>query len=270
MNKQIIPARSIQSHSPLTELTLQRVVPSIYADNAHESRTDQYTQIPTADLLASLSNEGFEPFYAAQAGVRDISRYGFAKHVIRFRHRSELEDVTGTMNEIILVNAHDGSSSYRLLSGCFRFVCLNGLISGNTVDEVRIRHRGDIADQVIEGAYRVLKSSSTMTESRLAMAQTRLSEGQQQDFANAALKLRFADLSHAPAAERLLRPVRHADIESDLWTTLNVVHEHLVKGGILGFSQNQRIVRTRAVNAIESQIKLNCGLWSLAEAMIDL
>jgi hypothetical protein len=120
----------------------------------------------------------------------------------------------------------------------------------------------------MEGAYRVLKSSSTMTESRLAMAQTRLSEAAQQDFAEAALRLRFTELSNAPSPDGLLRPVRHADVDSDLWTTLNKVQEHLVKGGVLSFSPKQRIVRTRAVKAIDSQVKLNCELWALAETMI--
>lgn len=36
------------------------------------------------------------------------------------------DEATAEVPEIILVNSHDGSSSYQLLSGFFRFVCSNG------------------------------------------------------------------------------------------------------------------------------------------------
>ena len=43
----------------------------------------------------------------------------------------------GEANEIILLNSHDGTSSYQMLAGMFRFVCSNGLVCGDTVADVR-------------------------------------------------------------------------------------------------------------------------------------
>ncbi|MDO1698258.1 DUF932 domain-containing protein, partial [Escherichia coli] len=66
--------------------------------------------------------------------------------------------------EIILLNSHDGSSSYQMLPGMFRFVCQNGLICGQTFGEVRVPHKGDVVNKVIEGAYEVLGLFERMDE----------------------------------------------------------------------------------------------------------
>lgn len=34
----------------------------------------------------------------------------------------------GEINEIILINSHNGTSYYQMLAGMFRFVCMNGLV----------------------------------------------------------------------------------------------------------------------------------------------
>jgi len=63
--------------------------------------------------------------------------------MIRVRSADGLtgEDV----NEFILPNSHDGASSFHMLGGVFRFVCQNGMVVGETVGEVRVRHKGAIA-----------------------------------------------------------------------------------------------------------------------------
>ncbi len=58
--------------------------------------------------------------------------------------------------EIILLNSHDGTSSYQMLPGYFRFVCQNGCVCGQSLGEVRVPHRGNVVDRVIEGAYEVV------------------------------------------------------------------------------------------------------------------
>ncbi len=217
----IARSTSIRATEPLTEAELRRWAPSIYADDAHHSRSDRYVQIPTSQLLTGLAKEGFEPFYAAQAGVRDQSRMGFAKHLIRFRHRSQIAEES--VNEIVLINSHDGSSSYRMLAGCYRLVCANGMICGDTYDEVRVTHRGDIQHNVIEGAWHILDHSQAITESRQTMQEIALDETEQQVFAEAALQVRFPETYLDMRTEQVLRRKRMADTNTDLWTTFNVI-----------------------------------------------
>lgn len=58
--------------------------------------------------------------------------------------------------EIIILNSHDGASSFQLLPGIFRSVCTNSLVCGQSFGEIRVPHRGDVVGKVIEGAYQVL------------------------------------------------------------------------------------------------------------------
>lgn len=95
--------------------------------------------------------------------------------------------------EIILLNSHDGSSSYQMLPGLFRFVCQNGLICGQTLGEVRVSHKGDVIEKVIEGAYEVLGLFDRMDEQRDAMQSLLLPVQAQQALASAALTYRFCE-----------------------------------------------------------------------------
>src|SRR5690606_28561838 len=70
------------------------------------------------------------------------------KHMLRLRHASQINGAEA--NEIVLLNSHDGTSSYQMLAGMFRFVCSNGLVCGDTVADVRVPHKGDVSGHVIE------------------------------------------------------------------------------------------------------------------------
>lgn len=256
----------IRSHLPLTDAQLRDVVPSIYADDAHASRSDRYTHIPTSVVLNALKKEGFQPFMAIQARVRDDTRHGFAKHMIRMRHASQIE-MQDAVNEIILLNSHDGSSSYQMLAGSFRFVCQNGMVCGDQYHDIRVRHCGNVVDNVIEGAYEVLDNFERITASKADMSALQLSEAEQLAFAKAALPLRFSETDAQPAEQTVLRRRRSADDRNDLWTTFNVVQENLIKGGLPRVNRQGRVSRTRQINGIDGDVRLNRALWTLAEAM---
>jgi hypothetical protein len=109
----------VRSDSPLSDEQIRAAAPSVYADAAHESRSARYAYIPTADIVQGLRNEGFMPFMACQAGSRIEGKAEFTKHMLRFRHDSQINGETA--NEIILINSHDGTSSYQMLAGCLRY-----------------------------------------------------------------------------------------------------------------------------------------------------
>lgn len=77
--------------------------------------------------------------------------------------------------EIILLNSHDGSSSYQMI-GIFRFVCTNGLVCGDSFGEIRVPHKGDVVGQVIEGAYEVVGIFDKVEESVDAMKSIQLTK----------------------------------------------------------------------------------------------
>lgn len=69
------------------------------------------------------------------------------------------------------------------------------------------------------------------------------------------------------APEQVLLPNRRQDNRNDLWTTYQRVQENLIKGGLIGRTAKGKLTRTRAVNGITGDVKLNNALWSLAEEM---
>jgi hypothetical protein len=267
-------SNSLRSDIALTDDQIFRVAPSIFAQEPHESRSERYAYIPTIDVLNGLRKEGFEPFSVVQSRCRLEGKSEFTKHMIRMRHVDTI--MAPQANEIILLNSHDGTSSYQLLSGVFRFVCQNGMVAGQIMEDIRIGHRGralDIRDDVIEGAYTVLQGFNKVDESRENMQAERLSYEEQALFARAALLLRYDidDAGKAPIqAEQLLRPQRREDMGTDLWSTFNVVQENALKGGLRGRTANNHRTSTRAVTGISQDLKLNQALWVLAEGMRQL
>ncbi|MER0630259.1 DUF932 domain-containing protein [Pseudomonas aeruginosa] len=261
----------LRSESPLSDEQIRAVAPSIFADAPHESCSERYSYIPTASVLQELRGEGFEPFMVCQTRVRRDDRRDFTKHMIRLRHASQI-DARGEANEIILLNSHDGTSSYQMLAGMFRFVCQNGLVCGDTVADVRVPHKGDVAAQVIEGAYGVLHSFEQAQASREAMRTVRLDGGEAEVFARAALALKYDDPDKpAPITERqVLAPRRLDDNRADLWSVFNRTQENLIRGGLLGRGGNGRRQRTRPVQGIEQDLRLNRALWLLADGLRQL
>lgn len=270
-------SRALRSDSPLTDEQIERACPSIFARGAHGSRSQRYAYIPTSEVLTGLRREGFLPFYAIQGGARDAEKKAFTKHMLRLRHATTIEQGRqGEANEIVLVNSHDGSSSYQLMGGRFRSICTNGMISGS-FDTVRIKHSGDVTAAVIEGANEVLQRLPEVSEQVREWSGLRLTEGEQGAFAAAALALRYESAEEAPfTADKLLTLHRREDQAPTAWNTLNVIQENVIAGGIgytirdpqTGRAKQQR--RTRGIEGIEQNVHINRGLWVLAQEMAKL
>jgi hypothetical protein len=215
----------IRSDAPLSNEQIASVAPSIFAEEAHDSRSDRYLYIPTVKVLDALRAEGFQPFMACQTRVRNTDKREHTKHMIRLRHANHI--MAKEANEVILLNSHDGSSSYQMMAGMFRFVCANGLVLGDCSMDQKVRHsgRGDVIGDVIEGAYEVLNQFNAVADQRECMQQLKLRPDEQEAFAMAALAYRY-DPKEGPApvtARQLLAPRRVEDYDNDLWTTFNRV-----------------------------------------------
>ena len=261
----------IRSEKPLAEDQMRMTAPSIFAEGKHASRSERYTYIPTIEVLRGLRKEGFEPFMVAQSKSRIEGKSDFTKHMIRMRHAAQV-DAKPEANEIILINSHDGASSYQMLAGVFRFVCCNGLVVGTVANDIRIPHKGNIQDDVIEGAFRVLEDFEAVDASADGMKALTLKVDEQRAFATAALALRYGERSEGepPApitADQLIEARRPEDLGHSLWTTFQRVQENALRGGQRGRSVQGRRMQTRSVGSIDRSVSLNRALWVLAEEM---
>ncbi len=276
-------ARFDHTARSMSEDEMRKVAPSIFAVEAHESRSERFQPIPTIEVLRGLMREGFMPVGARQARCRDESRKDFTKHMIRLRRLDDGKDysVGDTVFEIILKNANDGTAAYDLMAGLFRIVCKNSLVSQTgTLDSLKVRHSGTaegVQGKVIEGTYEVLRNAEAALAAPADWSGIQLDKDEKMIIAEAAHVLRFdqeSNLAQAIDPARFLTTKRVADRGNDLWTQFNVVQENVIRGGLHGTTQDdqgrRRNVSTRAVKGIDQDVKLNKALWLVAQRMAEL
>ena len=265
----IIQRYSTAFETECSDDILRQSVPAAYAIGSAPSTGRSFVFINTAELIAALREEGFQPTEATQTTSRKGSP-GYAKHMLRFRHIRDSVTLVDAVPELILINAHDGTSAYQLRSGLYRPICTNGMMTElGDFGLIRVPHRGDVVANVVEGARHISRGFADLGETVERMARTELGRAEQLRFAEQAALVRYHNGRGAPfALETLLQPRRHADVGPDLWRVYNVVHEHLMFGGDAGRTAAGRRTRTRAISAIRENVRINTSLWQLAMQMI--
>jgi hypothetical protein len=263
--------RHMSKGVPLDNDTLRRLAPSVFAESKHSKMSDRYGFIPTSQIIEGMREAGWFPITAKDQLVRLDDRRGFTRHIVRLRQTNgqELLNVGDSVPEIVLVNSHDGTSAYQLHAGIFRLVCSNGLvIADSTFSKISIRHSGDVVGRVIDATSEVVREIPRIASGIRTMQAIELSPSEREAFAASALSLRESAISLEPA--HLLHVRRAADSKPDLWSTFNVVQENLIRGGLFGRDSHNRFRRTRAVNSINEDTRLNKALWALTEHMATL
>ena len=286
---------STKQIEPLNNDTLRRFAPSIFAAQPLPGVSDRYSFLPTIEVVEGLRSNGWLPVKASEQRIRLSAREGFQKHVIRFQRASDI--ATGEQEamrfapsehrivkgearpEVVLVNSHDRSSAYQIHAGLFRLVCSNGLIIADaTFAKVSVRHVDFRPENVIAASFRVTEQIPQIMGKVEEFRAHRLTDIERRAFAEAALLLKYDALETAPvSAEKILEARRSADSDSSLWTTFNTVQENLVNGNQKDYGRRlpvegseyrkRRAPRTRAVNGIDNNVKLNKALWHLAETL---
>lgn len=256
----------------LGTLTLEDVrqrAPAVFADAPHERTSAKYTFIPTDRVLGALMNAGFLPVQAEQVVTRRANP-GHARHVLRLRRRYETVQLQDAIPEVVFLNSHDGTSAYQLRLGLFRAVCTNGLIvSRGAFQAVCVAHRGNIVDEVVEGAIRIAEQFEQLAVQVERMEARRLLKDDQLSFAQAALVTRYPNAAERGLSpDQLLRCRRVEDLPDTLWSTFNRVQENLLGGGLIGHSKSARITRTRRSSSIRENVRINSRLWDLATEVL--
>ncbi len=218
-----------------------------------------------------MRSQGWQPVYVSEQTVRTEARKGFQRHVLRFRNFERDFTINGSTVEMVLVNSHDGLSSYQIHAGVFRLVCSNGLVVADSLfDTLRVRHQGNMDKDFIDVSYKVIHDVPKIAEEVRSFGQVVLNRDEQEAFAKSALTLRWDRDQNETVPivpDQLLRTRRMADQPSDLYTTFNTIQENLVRGGLAGRNRTGRRTRTREVKGINENIRLNKSLWQLAQEM---
>lgn len=270
-------SQEARTHKVLSNDDLVRRAPSIFADSKHHTRGDRYVHIPTFDVIEGLRKEGFLPVHVTQARPRTEDRASHTKHIIRFRHESQLEDTRAYSDwrsrewfETALINAHDGTSAYLMNAAMFRATCLNGMVASDALGEVRVRHSGKTAlEQVVQGMFTILAMKDRVLEMRDMMAATVLDADEQRDYAETATSIRYANAEVLPVNPiNVLEARRAEDVGSDLWRTFNRAQENLTQGGQRTENRLRRTY-TRPISGV-TDLQVNKALWDFTQRVAEL
>ena len=273
--------------APMTNDQLRAAAPSIFATEPWHQMSDKYRFIPTIEVVENMRAEGFLPVAAVQSRTRVLGKRDFTRHQLRFRDFRRPANVPATRFlgelylEVVLTNAHDGASAYALDAGLLRLACLNGMVvADRTLQSMRVKHQGNIGD-VISITHEIVEQFPKVMDSVQGFQRLRLEAPEQRAFAAAALSLRY-DAGETPITpEMALLTRRREDAEPTLWNTFNKVQENLTQGGLRYRTDAQpstaerayvpaRRMRTRPVEGIGENTKLNKALWTLADEMAKL
>ncbi|NCB43084.1 MAG: DUF945 domain-containing protein [Clostridia bacterium] len=258
---------------------------SAMATGPWEKTSGKYKFISTSRIVDALSASGFSPVKASQTNTRIPEKQGYTKHMIRFRSNSLIESTSSNalsvgdvIPELVLVNAHDGTSSLKFMLGLFRLVCSNGLtVAAAGIASISFKHIGlhsygptrdgfkDLNDLVHDRAFSIISQVPRIMNQVNRWKSKELDQSKQLEFAHRAaddLKLTSLDLDPS----HLLDARRAADSSNDLWTVFNRVQENMIKGGLMAKNNKGKWRRTRRINSVNWDLDVNRGLWRIAES----
>jgi hypothetical protein len=260
---------------------------SVVATGASVDRSAKFSFVPTTRVIDLLATQHWLPAKVSEKAARIESHRGFQQHLIRFRREEDVNQmaVVGEMiPEIILKNAHDGTASFEIMAGLFRFVCGNGMIVADSMfARHRIKHIGFQNENVIDAVFNVVETTPKIMGRVDEFKQVVLNKPEQLAFAESALIAKYGDSekSNKYDLESLVYPSRSADrinaigIESrnSLWNTFNILQERLVeKGGRFAKSEKNpyRKMKARGIKSVSENVRVNQALWALTEKMAEL
>jgi hypothetical protein len=242
------------------------------------NRTNKYQPITTQYLIDLLVENGFEVRNVQASRVRQSSKDGFQRHIVRVGHPDFQLSLDGLTPEIVIINSHDGSSSLRIMLGLYRMVCANGLIAGTSYSDYRVRHIGNnVESKVLQSLHAVQDQLPKLVEQIQRFQSLRLDTTQEKLFAQYVADYMLKDKTdiYKVYADSLVETIRRdADAHDDLFTILNRVQENAMHGTLVydqlkyidaGFEIKTK--RLRPIRAIDKQVKLNQFIWEVAEKM---
>lgn len=248
--------------------------------NKHESRTDKYNFISSTRVIQDIELHGFKHHTTSFAHTKKESKKGYQKHIMIFDHPNMFVD-DGNKLQLLVTNSHDGTSSLVFNLGVFRTVCANGLVVGDSFQEIRIRHivaNNGIYKTVLDD---ILKQSGNYVEMVRKMMAINLNTAQINELRNAAQKARLRNVKNIIEVDHATTINHHRpeDSYTDLWTMFNVIQENMIRGGIkYKFNkkmkdENDNVIditlnnTTRPVKGFKEVSYLNKQLWNAAEKL---
>ncbi len=251
---------------------VRSAAPAVFADKPHSRLTDRYQFLPTSQVVEFLISQGVQPVTVQQRKARTEEGGVTAKHLIRFDLSALVPTASTTeVPEIVMLNSHDGLSTYRFALGIFRSVCSNGLVvSSHETGDIHMRHLGNGFKDEIFNTIQVMLDYTKKVYGKIdAMKAKSLTDAEIFLLAQACTKVRWEDTTIVDMKDvtQIRRP---EDNSNDLWTVFNRAQENIIKAGFYGrnLSNPQKTRRIREVRNIDATYNYNKKLWEVAESFL--
>lgn len=263
----------------MTNEDIKRVCPmALHTAPTNPNVSDRYIQANTMTVIEDLAKLGWFPVQAKQCRNKKGSSGIRSFHIIAFQNPDVKivktldngETEVDAYPRIILTNSHDGFNAFKFMVGMFRLVCSNGLVCGEEMLNMSIRHINynfeELRKIVANAIEQVPNIVNTMNQMRTIIP----TEEQKVALATEVLKIRKGVAPEEVievdnnVIEDILTPVREEDKTQDLWTIFNICQEKMIKGGFSAPSRKSRKRKQRAITSIKKDMEYNQRLWQTA------
>lgn len=243
----------------------------------HQDLKESYGFVKTDDILNAFAAKGWTVATENVANVRKTDKVGYQKHLIRLEN-SEFPEIPGLNREhqsrpqLCLLNSHDGTTSFRLFLGLIRFACMNGIIAGTALRDVKLVHSKYIMSRVPQSIDFMADAIPQMIQQVQTLSGLKMSQAELTEFVKTCVDTRLQNVNKVlqvnyNSALRVLRP---SDTGEDAFTVLNKIQESIIRGGI-EYTYERDIkdddgkvigskichTRTRGLKSVSGQVRLN-------------
>ena len=275
------------STSFLSNEDIRRVCPmALHTEPTNPNVSDKYIQANTMTVVNDLEKLGWFPVQAKQcrakknsAGIRSFHMIAFQNPEVKIvKKNDDGESVVDAYPRIILTNSHDGYNSFKFMVGMFRLVCSNGLVCGEEMVNMSIRHINYTFEELRKVVASAIEQVPTIVATMNKMREVIPTEEQKLALATEVIKLRKGVVEEEgkkfflekEIAEDILKPIRSEDNGNDLWTIFNICQEKMIKGGFSYLNRRAKMRKQKSITSIKKDMEYNQRLWQTASAMLEV
>jgi len=243
--------------------------PSLFAQTPHPRMSERYAFTNTYDIICNMHEKGWR-VVSVQGGEK-----AYNKVMVRMRHTDYMDvnhHAISYAPELLVLDAHDGSSRIKTLLGAIKFACMNGIIAGDFLYARAYMHYARDLMAQIKLDMEDIDSHIEHLHARVsAMQAHRTTHPERMLLADTAIKKRWGNERDgdfvATVRDKMLRIRRNEDDETDLFTAMNIVQENVLRGGG-SYVVNDRMQRIRPITQVDRNVHINQALWLCAEQIL--
>ena len=247
--------------------------PVLHTTVPHEDASQKYSLISSIDIINKLKdNYNWHVTSVQVAPVKDGSRENKQVHCVRLRHFDDLIAPQESAVEILFFNSFDRSKAFTISVGIYRFSCANGLVVGKTFDSYKLRHIGNLENNLDEIIQKITEFKPKLEQKIHNFSSLMLSQLEMNTFAKLAVPLKFAPHLEVDS-KQLLEPHRDTDRKNtSLYTIMNILQENLIRSNnITGINtETGRHFTSREITSLSKDYDINAGLFDLAERIYQI